>query len=348
MCESIKRINDLTNTNMKKIATFLSFVALSAAMSMMFAQTVVVKLKPDDSFRNGAIVRTMEYNLSLVLTEINNAQRDNRQLNMMTLPMNEFSKKTLAMLWKNIHFYCDDEFVVERLWNFNDGYMARQIPLIITPQGEEFGSGTFQEAVVEFDKSGTIRDFRFALDATVGESMEKCGEGVTEIERRMQILAYCDRFRTAYNTKDIKFLEQVFSEDALIITGTVVTPKKSDFPQPKIRYKKQNKTQYLNNLRAAFKKNKWIDVRFFKIGDQGVDDGCMVVTRSTENPNIYGVRLRQEWHSSSYSDEGYVFLLWDFTDEVHPVIHVRTWQPEYVGTDKISEDEIFSLSDFLK
>ena len=333
---------------MKKIVTFLNCIVLSSILSAAFSQEVEVKLKPDDTYRNEALVRTMERNLSMVLTEINKAQREDRVLNIVGLPMSGFASKTLSALWSNIHFYCDDDYVVERLWNFSNGtFMARQIPLIITPQGEEFGTGTFQEAVVEFDSKGIISDFRFALDAAVGESMERGGD-VADMEHRLMILSYCDRFRTAYNTKDMNFLRQVFSDDALIITGTVVTTKKSDMaPQSSIRYKKQNKDQYLANLQRAFDKNKWIDVRFSEIGSHGEGEPGMSVTRSTENPNIYGVRLRQEWHSSTYSDVGYIFLLWDFTDEVHPVIHVRTWQPKYLGTNQeISEDEIFSMSDF--
>ena len=330
---------------MKKILTIVCFCLL-ASVATLPAQGVRVKLKPDQSYSNTAVISRMEGNLAQLLTEINAAQREKRPLNLSNMPMNQFAKDGLSMLWANIAFYCDEDYVVDRLWNFSNGFMARQIPLIITPSGEEFGSGTFQEAVVEFDGKGRITDFRFALDAAVGESMEKGGDPV-DIERRMQILAYCDRFRTAYNTKDIKFLEQVFSDDALIITGTVVTTRKGDMaPRSSVKYKKQNKVQYLSNLRQCFAKNKWIDVKFSQIGDHGEGDGSQAVTRSTENPNIYGVRLRQEWHSSNYSDEGYVFLLWDFTDEEHPVIHVRTWQPEYVGKEKISQEEIFTLSDF--
>ena len=326
---------------MKKL--YLIIIGFILFSSSLTAQIVRVKLKPDASYNNPQVVSTMESNLSQLLTEINAAQRESRPLNLNNLSMNDFAKNGLRMLWANIYFYCDDEYVVDRLWNFSNGFMARSIPMIITPEGEEFGSGTFQEVVVEFDKNGVISDFRFAMDAAVGESMEQGGDAV-DMERRMQILAYCDRFRTAYNTKDIGFLEQVFSDDALIITGKVVTARQGDMaPRPTVTYKKYDKTQYLNNLRRAFARNKWIEVKFSQIGEHGEGDGERAVTRSTENPNIYGVRLYQEWNSSTYSDKGYVFLLWDFTDELHPVIHVRTWQPEMTP-----RDEIFVTDDFIK
>lgn len=44
----------------------------------------------------------------------------------------------------------------------------------------------------------------------------------TDASRRRQILNYCEHLRTAYTTKDIDFLRQVFSDEALIIVGNVV------------------------------------------------------------------------------------------------------------------------------
>ncbi|MBR6120790.1 MAG: hypothetical protein IKQ05_00140 [Prevotella sp.] len=293
-----------------------------------------------------ALRQTMERNLSRVLSEINLANNDNRVLNVAGLAMNDFAKGTLVQLWDNIHFYCDDSEVVDRLWELRNGYMLRQIPIIINPQGEQFGAGTYQECTVEFDRNGKITDFRFVFDTQLSESMERCG-AVVELERKMQILKYCDRFRTAYCTKDIKYLEQVFSDDALIITGNVQKVKSAEgIMTEKVKYTQYNKQQYLTNLRRAFARNKYIDVQFSEIGENGEDSGCGTVTRSVNNKNMYGVRLRQEWRSSNYSDTGYLFLLWDFTDENAPVIHVRTWQPELVNGKKINDEEIFSLSDF--
>ena len=58
------------------------------------------------------------------------------------------------------------------------------------------------------------------------------------------------------------------------------------------------------------------------------------------------MRLHQSWKSTNYSDEGYVFLLWNFSNEEKPQIEVRTWQPEIVNGKKIDDDEIISIGDF--
>lgn len=318
--------------------------------SNLMAQEVTAVITTDEDFSNKAIINKISQNLSKTLSEINKAHKENRPLNIVGLPLSKNAEDALLMLWANIHFYCDDDEVVERCWVFNGGteFMVSHIPLIITVEGEEFGNGTYQEAVVDFDQQGRISDFRFSLDAQLSESMENCG-GVVDMERKMKILSYCERFRTAYNTKDIEFLRKIFSDDALIITGsvTMVSNAESPYSKMKVNYKKQNKQQYLANLERAFRRNKWIDVKFSEIGDNGEQEGCPGITRSKVNPNMYGVRLRQEWNSSNYSDTGYLFLLWDFTDESKPVIHVRTWQPEWAGETKLEpDDDISTLGGF--
>ena len=132
------------------------FFVLLGAVAMLPAQTVTVTLTTDEGYERPAAISKAEENLSRVLTEINAAQRENRNLNVVGLPMTDFAVKSLTMIWATVHFYCDDEEVVDRCWPFKDFMEVDHIPLIITPQGEEFGSGTYQEAVVEFDKNGRI------------------------------------------------------------------------------------------------------------------------------------------------------------------------------------------------
>lgn len=337
---------------MKQIIILLILLCLNGWYAGgMRAQEVSVVITTDEGYSNPTLIQKMQQNLSAVLTEINKAQKENRLLNTVGLGMNTFAKNSLSMLWANIHFYCDDIEIVERCWVFGDGkeFMVSHLPLIIDVEGSQFGNGTYQEAVVEFDQQGIIKDFRFSLDAQLSESMENCGT-VVDVERRMKILSYCERLRTAYNQKDLDFINQIFSDDALIITGTVVTvrPAEDRFSQKlKVVYKKQNKQEYIANLKKAFLRNKWIDVKFSDIGENAELKGCAGITRSDVNPNMYGVRLRQEWSSSNYSDTGYLFLLWDFSDEDKPVIHVRTWQPEIVGgVRQVPDNDISTLGGF--
>lgn len=334
---------------MKKLK-YILLVIISLAWSAQM-KAVDVTLTTDENTERPAAITNAERNLAAVLTEINRAQKAKVPVSVKGLSMDEFSKKSLARLWAVTPFYCDDEEVVERCWVFKNGtMMVSHIPLIITPEDENFGLGTYQEAVVEFDNKGNLTDFRFALDAQTAESMSKCGS-VVDKEKQMIILQYVERFRTAYNMKDLKTIEDMFSDDALIITGKVVMKKKMSDSQAanfKVEYTKQNKQQYINNLKMAFLRNKWIDVKFSQIGEHGEEGGCQGITRSNVDPTKYGVRLHQSWKSSNYSDEGYLFLLWDFPENGgDPIIHVRTWQPEWAGGKRQQpNDDISTLGGF--
>lgn len=332
--------------------TRLINIVIALACFMAFGTTkamaVDVVLTTDEGVVRPAAVSAAERNLGKVLTEINRAQKAKTVLTTNTLPMDDFSVKSLARIWAITPFYCDDEEIVERCWVFKDGtMMVSNIPLIITPMEEDFGMGTYQEAVVEFDAQGRITDFRLALDAHMGESFDNCGHVVDE-EKKMIIRQYVERFRTAYNQQDIDYIEKMFSDDALIITGKVsfVRQDNSDLniKTQKVEYTKQTKQQYIKNLKRAFMRNKWINVKFSEI--PGYED--KIITRSHKNPNMYGVRLLQEWNSNNYSDKGYLFLLWEFPEDgSNPLIHVRTWQPESANGQHLEpDDEISTLGGF--
>lgn len=158
----------------------------------------------------------------------------------------------------------------------------------------------------------------------------------TDARRRHTILNYCEHFRTAYTTKDLDFLKQVFSDKALIIVGNVVKPAANDNKcqaEAKVTYAIHSKKDYISRLAKVFTANQKIDLKFsgFRIMRHPTMDG------------IYGVTLRQQYKSDRYADDGYLFLLWDFRNPSMPLIHVRTWQP--AGTVH-SGDDVISIQDF--
>lgn len=330
---------------MKKVLIFSLLMAFAVQM-----MAVNVKLNADKSLQGNPVVVRMEQRLGALLSEINAANSSDRPLNLQGLGLSREAQETLNNLWVVAHFYCDDEEVTDRLWSFRNNYMVRSIPLIIVPDADDkWAEGTFQEAVVEFDKSGNISDFRFSFSSRLGQSMEMCKGTVVDVERQVQILSWCDRLATAYNEHNMKFMQQVFSDKALIITGKVITQTNREFgtTSQKVVYSKQTKRQYLTNLAKCFARNKWIKVDFDVVNVVSSDGSiCSTVTQSNVDGNYYGVRLHQSWKSTHYSDEGYVFILWNFKDETRPQIEVRTWQPEIVNGKRIEEDDIISMGDF--
>lgn len=155
---------------------------------------------------------------------------------------------------------------------------------------------------------------------------------------RQKILSYCEHLRTSYITGDIDFIRQVFSDYALIIVGNVV--KAGDAADAvmgknsKVKYNIRSKQQYLEKLSRIFDSGKKMDVKF---------SGFRIMRHPTIK-GIYGVTMRQEYKCGNYSDDGYLFLLWDFRNMSMPQIHVRTWQPSLAIN--VGDEELIDISDF--
>ena len=159
-----------------------------------------------------------------------------------------------------------------------------------------------------------------------------------DADNRRMILNYCEHLRTSYTTKDIDFLRQVFSNQALIIVGHVVRSADNNSAtgiegDEKVTFSLKTKKEYLERLEKVFAANKQIDVKYTDFR----------IMRHPTMEGIYGVSMKQKYTSDRYSDEGYLFILWDFRDKSMPLIHVRTWQPAASVND---DKEIIGIRDF--
>ena len=328
---------------MKKI--IIAIVALLAICLQTSAYNQV-RLVINDGIQNQQLKQCMERAVSVVITEINRSHESNlSKLNFSETYITKEAKQELNKLWENEHFRCVEDEVVERCLTTRTGYQVRGIPLIVNAaqDNEELG---YQEAVINFDNNGIITSIYYTINPELysqlrmNQMVDKRYE-VTDLRDRMMILDYVEHFRTAYNQKDLRFLRQVFSDDALIITGKVIKVRKSEVHPggSKVIYTTQTKQQYLNNLSRAFKASSYIKVTF---------DNVVIVEHPTIK-GIYGVTVHQRWNTSRYSVEGYVFMVWDFRNPDEPQVHVRTWQPEFVDKDKgqkLNPNDVFTLGDF--
>lgn len=320
---------------MKKIALLLLFLSCASA----FAQRRV-SFEIDGGISNGSLKTYMENQVSNLLTAINTGEMNNTSVNFKGLDIDEMASHTIATMWGNVHFRTfDDEIVTNCLTLHGNGgavrgYQVRNIEIEMKPIDNTFNEEKVQEICIDFDLKGKIVDFNLTLGVNQYMRIMREGLELDDLDRRMQILHYVEQFRNAYNQKDINFMNAIFSDDALIITGNVVRRVPSEgyvALKPEIKYSKYSKQQYLNQLRGVFARQGYINVKF--------DD--IKVVRHGANPNFYGVTLIQHWNSSTYSDEGILFLVWDFTRPDEPKIEVRTWQP--METDS---SEIFTLNSF--
>jgi hypothetical protein len=207
----------------------------------------------------------------------------------------------------------------------------------------ETDNDRYQEIVLEFDKNnGKISD----VYSPVGQHQYiKIAEGLMTVDntrQRLVVFDFVQQVLSAYLRRDTVYLRQIYSDDALIITGKVL-----GYPdgKSKIAYTTQDKDAYIEKLKRIFNNNEYFYVDYRDI----------VVTQSEEYPEIFGILCRQIWKTGSpqkgyYQDEGYLFYTIDFQNENKPLIKVRTWQPLFKDDGRTpihyTADEISSLSQF--
>jgi len=225
-----------------------------------------------------------------------------------------------------------------RLLETPDGqYEVRDINVGVR-MGETAGD-PIQVLVFTLNFRGDIVNVQFAIETHHYERLLDEGRKLDDLLFRKQILNFLEEFRTAHNRKDIGYLEKVYSDEALIIVGHVLKPKagqgdyltNSSLAETQIQFIKKSKREYIASLRQAFTRNAFVRVVFEEIE----------IIRHSKYADIYGIKVKQRWNSSRYSDQGYLFVMIDFREPENPVIHVRAWQPE-----KFPDGSEVALGDF--
>lgn len=146
---------------------------------------------------------------------------------------------------------------------------------------------------------------------------------------RMDIISFLEDYQTAYALRRLDYLESVFSDDALIVSGVVLQRKPGsvagegyyEIPgstADEVRYTKYSKQQYMERLRYCFNSKEYINLRF---------NETEVIKGSGTRDGIFAMQLSQDYYSSNYGDTGYLTLLVDLREEL-PVIKVRVWQQQ--------------------
>jgi hypothetical protein len=324
------------NTNLLKTCCVILFLCIFGRIGAQQTIKVIVT-----DVNNEQLQLKIEDNATRLLTEINSAYSEKRNLQIDRTIISPTAVASLLAIWEMSMFKCEKEEIIEKAINKKGGFEIRNIPIYIKEASEGENQ---EESVLIFNNEGIIDNFYISIGTNRVNEILGESSNVTDFRRRQIVLDFVENFRTAYNRRDEKFIQQVFSDDALIITGSVIKTKPqstdmltANLSNDQIRYTRLSKTEYLNGLKRVFKNNQYINIRF----------DSLEVMKHKKYPEIYGVTFKQHWNTTRYSDVGYVFLLIDFQDEENPIIHVRTWQPEkYANGKKLERDKVFGLGTF--
>ena len=188
-----------------------------------------------------------------------------------------------------------------------------------------------ENVTFRFNADNLVESLAFTLsDVAEGDILHK---GEWNRDSRLTLMTFLEDYQTAYALGRDKYLESIFSDNALIIVGNKLESKVLDDGvrlMEHVRYDTLSKKQYIDRLRRHFTTKEYINLNFTETDFQ----------RASNNKEMYGIRVRQEYFSSNYGDVGYLFLLVDLRGEL-PVIHVRAWQ-----NDKLPIESLIELNDF--
>lgn len=331
---------------------FLILLSLLIPLLVMGLQAQTVKVKVLGGQVTASAKENIERDAANLLTSFNESiLEDGKKLKDKLkmsfpdkVPANKALINSIMDLWEQSPINCSVDLVEGNVLTLygNRGYQLRDIPVNVLDADM---NNSFQDMVLSFDNNGNLFEVNMQLEKHNYNNVIVNGVKEEDLVRRQMILDFIEVFRTAYNRKDIDYLKQVYSDDALIITGTVLKKKDRNKDEnlmlkglggQKYQLVVQNKKEYIAKLKKIFSKNNYINIKFEEVS----------VIQHPTHEKIYGVTLKQFWNTSTYSDIGWLFLMVNFEDPMNPSIEVRTWQPhEYEGRE-IARDEVFNLDYF--
>lgn len=209
------------------------------------------------------------------------------------------------------------------------------------------GKAFMEKLVYRFNpESRKIESVAFALTQRAENDIMNAAASWPEVSR-WAILNFMEDYQTAFALKRTDYINSIFSDDALIITGTILKKlnnaerafdrsKSLDLGGPKdIAYSQLSKTEYIDRLRKIFSTREYVHLLF--------EDN---VTRMIDLPAInginkgaaFGIEIKQRYESTGYSDDGYLTMVFDTRGKL-PIIHVRLWQPD--------KNNMMSLQEFI-
>ncbi len=203
--------------------------------------------------------------------------------------------------------------------------IARSIPMMFS-----FKRGvrkSFVENIVfTINENNKIECVAFGLDAAAMEDILSSKKPYSE-KSRQTIINFLENYKTAFALKRIDYIESIFDNNAVIITGHVAyrltkeSPESNRYVNNKyVTRTRYTKEQYIANLRRCFNSQEFVNIRF--------SDNNLTKASSSYG-ETYGIQIRQDYYSTTYGDSGYLYLQVDLNDPDNPVIKVRTWQEEF-------------------
>ena len=239
-----------------------------------------------------------------------------------TYSSDKFISDKISMMIKFNNIEVVDEkydFAINKTY---EGWEVRSIPIYCSYPS--IHKQSVEYLVLDFNDKGVLQDVNFSVFNMLYNSYVSNFKNDDSYKKRQVIVKFLEKYRSAYQNRDLKTLKRIFSDKAVIIVGRLMPTGKANREiqqsisdsQPNIDYLKMTKQEYLKRQKNIFITQDDIHLGF---------STCKVNQNNNDN-DLFGISMRQEYASTGYSDEGYLFLLIDFKG-TDPMIYVRSWQP---------------------
>lgn len=211
------------------------------------------------------------------------------------------------------------------LRNYEGEYEVSNIPVTVTarpnPDNVKDRGSRNEELCLYFNSKGEITGITIMLRSQQMADLLANMDGVVSETARKTVIKWMEQMATAYNTRDLEWFRNTFSDDVVVITGSVRSRTVRGeggvrFREEYVKYVKQNKAQYLHKLETKIFPKHYIDVSY---GDD------FEVNAHAFSDRYYSVEVTQYWKSTGYEDVGRLFVVWDFGIPDHPQILLRAW-----------------------
>lgn len=240
-------------------------------------------------------------------------------------------------IYKKLLLYCNASFFSNEknyaVAGYADQIYIRGIPVKFNTKNNDVDF--VEKLSFRLDTANRINNISFTLSDIATSDI--LSQARWPNESKWQIINFLENYKTAYALKRYDYIDKIFSDNALIIVGQKIEEVKFADSQSysltgdKYKFTRLTKEQYMYRIRRVFKKNEFINIQF--------EDN--IVKKRDNKSEIYGINIKQNYFSSTYADQGYLFLMVDMADTSNPIIHVRAWQPE-----KFDDGQTINLSDF--
>jgi hypothetical protein len=258
-----------------------------------------------------------------------------------------------------VQTYGSDEFLKEKIQNYikfnKPTPLNRDIPAVInkTAHGYEvrkilvhhkyptINKQATEYLVLDFNEQGNLIDFNLCITDDLYEKFVKQAEWGNDWGNRQEIIKFIEKYRTAYHTRDIATIDLMFAEEALILVGRKIEPRQQTASeigyqplpgQPQFEQIKLTKQEYITRQKQIFDYQQ----------DISIDFSTFEIVKKNNAEGVYGVEMRQNYSSTTYADEGYLFLMVDFTKN-DPLIYIRAWQPNEWDTNALINTSNFRI-----